>query len=276
MPELGLGTWEMGGRKDHDQSNDDEADVQAIKRALDQGLTHIDTAEIYADGYTEILVGKAIAGYDRTKIFLASKVQANNLGYDNVLRACVDSLKRLGTDFLDLYLLHRYSSSFPLKDSIRALDKLVADGLVKNIGVCNFTAEHLAEAQSYTNNKIVCNQVHYNLEFREPEKKNLLAYCQNNDVFLSAWRPVQKGSLLNNIPLVLQETCDKYKKTPAQVAINWLISQPNVITLSKMRNPKHLEENLGALGWQMELEDIEKLRTQYPNQQSVSDAVPLA
>ena len=147
--------------------------------------------------------------------------------------------------------------------------------LIKHIGVCNFNKEHLAEAQSYTKNKIVCNQVHYNLMFREPEQDGLVEYCQNNDVFLSAWRPIGKGNLLEEIPLVAQEMCDKYKKTPAQIAINWLVSQPYVITLSKTRHPDHLNENLGALGWQMDSEDIEQLRKEYPNQQYISDAVPL-
>lgn len=275
MPVFGLGTWQMGGRKEHDLSNDDEADIKGIRNALDVGITHIDTAEVYADGYTETLVGKAIKGYDRSKILLVSKVQADNLSYENILKSCKKSLERLQTNYLDLYLLHRYSKEHPLKDSIRALDKLIENGLVKHIGVCNFNKEHLAEAQSYTKNKIVCDQVHYNLEFRELEKTGLLKYCQENDVFISAWRPVGKGNLLEDIPPVLKEMCDRYKKTPAQIAINWLISQPNVITLSKTRHIDHLNENLGALDWKMEEIDIEKLRNEYPNQQVVSDAVPL-
>ncbi len=275
MPVYGLGTWQMGGRDERDFANDDVADIGGIRAALDAGVTHIDTAEKYADGYSETLVGRAIKGYDRSKIFIASKVQEKNLGYDDILNSCKKSLERLQTDYLDLYLLHRYSKGHSLKDSMRALDKLVEEGLVKHIGVCNFGKEHLAEAQRYTKNKIVCDQVHYNLEFREPEAFGLLGYCKESDVFLSAWRPVGKGSLLGNIPPVLQEMCDKYKKTPAQIAINWLISQPYVITLSKTRSPDHLNENLGALGWNMEKEDIEKLRKEYPGQKLVSDVVPL-
>ena len=275
MPVYGLGTWQMGGRTEHDFSNDDELDIQGIKAALDAGITHIDTAEIYADGYSEILVGKAIENYDRSKIFLVSKVQEKNMSYDGILDACKKSLERLKTDYLDLYLLHRFSNNFSLKDSIRALDELIKDGLVKHIGVCNFTKEHLAEAQSYTNNKIVCNQVHYNLQFREPEVTGLLQYCQQHDVFLSAWRPVGKGNILENIPEVMKDMCEKYQKTPAQIAINWLISQPNVITLSKTRDRDHLDENLGVIGWQMDQNDIELLRLEYPDQKTVSDAVPL-
>lgn len=275
MPVFGLGTWQMGGRKERDLKNNDAADIAAIKAALDTGITHIDTAEVYADGYAETLVGKAIQGYNRSKILLASKVQALNLKYDDVLRSCEQSLKRLGTDYLDLYLMHRYSSDAPLKGSIQALDRLVSEKVVRNIGVCNFGVEHLREAQGYTNNKIVLDQVHYNLEFREPEQKGVLDYCQKNDVFLVAWRPVGKGNLLESIPPVLKEMSAKYKKTPAQIAINWLVSQSNVLTISKMRNPAHLEENLDAVGWQMETADIERLRNEYPDQKFISDAVPL-
>ncbi len=275
MPVFGLGTWQMGGRHEHDPNNDDNRDISAIKLAIDSGITHIDTAESYAEGYSEILVGKAIKNYDRSKLFIVSKVHAENMAYENVINSCKRSLERLQTSYLDLYLLHRHNPELDLRKTMQALDELVAKGLVKNIGVANFDKKYLKEAQSYTKNKIVCNQVHYNLEFREPEVKGLLDYCQKNDVFLVAWRPVGKGNLLENIPAVLQEMCDKYKKTPAQISINWLISQPYVLTLSKTSSNEHLKENLGAVGWKMEKEDVEKLRKEYPNQKIVSDAVPL-
>ncbi|KKS05003.1 MAG: hypothetical protein UU82_C0002G0011 [Candidatus Nomurabacteria bacterium GW2011_GWC2_41_8] len=275
MPVFGLGTWQMGGRKEHDLDNDDEADILSIRTAIDSGITHIDTAEIYANGYSEILLGKAIKGYDRSKLFLVSKVHAENMSYENVINSCKKSLERIETAYLDLYLLHRHNPDLDLKQTIKALDYLVEQDLVKNIGVANFNKEFLAEAQSYTKNKIVCNQVHYNLEFREPEVTSLLNYCQNNDVFLVAWRPVGKGNLLENIPSIVKEMCDKYQKTPAEIAINWLISQPYILTLSKTRNIEHLRDNLNAIGWEMEQNDIEKLRKEYPNQKNISDTVPL-
>lgn len=275
MPVFGLGTWQMGGREKRDTDNDDEADIKAICAAIDLGVTHIDTAESYAAGYSEILLGEAIKAYDRSKLFLVSKVRADNMDYDDVLASCRQSLSRLGTSYLDLYLLHRYNPNFDLKQTIAALDKLVSEGLIKNIGVANFGVGHLREAQSYTKNKIVCDQVHYNLEFREPEVSGLLDYCQKNDIFLIAWRPVGKGSLMAGIPQILQQICDKYKKTPAQVAINWLVSQSNVLTLSKTRSTDHLKENLGALNWELSNEDIEKLRLEYPKQKTISDVVPL-
>lgn len=275
MPEYGFGTWQMGGRKERDFKNDDKADIEAIKTAIDLGITHIDTAEIYADGYAETLTAQAIKGYERSKLFIVSKVKTVHLSYSDILEACKNSLKRLQTDYLDLYLFHGYNPDIPLKESMRALSELKDNGLVKEIGVCNFGPKHLEEAQTYTKHKIVCDQVHYNLEFREPEKSGLLDYCQKNDVMLIAWRPVGKGNLLQEIPEVLKIMCDKYKKTPAQIAINWLISQQNVVTLSKTRSKEHFLENLGAIGWYMEKDDIEKLRKEYPNQKDISDAVPL-
>lgn len=276
MPVYGIGTYMMGGRKERDLLNDDESDMKGIKDAFASGVVHIDTAEKYAEGYTEILVGRAIKEFDRSKIFLVSKVRKENLEYDDVVNACKKSLERLGTSYLDLYLVHFFNPSIPLKETMRAMDFLKENGLIKNIGVCNFTKEHLEEAQSYTKNKIVCNQVHYNLVFRECERTELLQYCQKNDVILSAWRPVEKGGLLKDAPELLKEMCEKYKKTPAQIAINWLVSQPYVITLSKTRHTEHLNENLGALDWKMDEADIERLRKEYPDQKDVSDAVPLA
>jgi diketogulonate reductase-like aldo/keto reductase len=275
MPVYGFGTWQMGGQAERDPLNDDTADIEGIKQAITHGVIHIDTAEKYANGYTETLVGRAIQDFDRSKLFLVSKVRKENLKYDDVISACKRSLARLGTNYLDLYLIHFINPDIPLKETMQAMDFLKENGLIRNIGVCNFTPEHLGEAQSYTKNKIICNQVHYNLIFREPEKKKLLSYCQEHDVFLTAWRPVQKGLLLENIPAIFSEMCEKYKKTPTQIAINWLVSQPYVLTLSKTRHVEHLEENLGALEWRMEQADIERLRNEFPNQKDFSDAVPL-
>ncbi len=275
MPVYGFGTWQMGGRNERDPENDDAADIAGIRAAIERGVTAIDTAEIYADGYSETLLGRAIEGYDRSKLFLSSKASRDHMRYDDILAACEASLARVGTEYFDLYLLHRHVPEVPLQETVRALEKLVADGLVKNIGVCNFAVESLKEAQGCTSLPIVYNQVHYNLETRECERAGLLKYCQENDVLLAAWRPFEKGALLADVPQVLQDLCAKYGKTPAQVAINWLVSQENVVTLSKTRHPAHLEENLGALGWNMDAQDIERLRSDYPGQRAVSPTVPL-
>ncbi len=277
IPVYGLGTWQMGGRSERDLSNDDQADIEAINNAIKSGIIHIDTAESYANGHSEELIAQTIKenNIHREDLFIVSKVHGSNQGYDGVINACKKSLERLNTNYLDLYLLHRFPENFSLKETMRALVELKDMGLVKNIGVSNFNVEHLKEAQSYSKHPIVCNQVHYNLRVREIEQSGLLKYCQENDIMIVAYRPTEKSKLFETTSKIIEDICKKYNKTFIQIGINWLISQPNVVTLSKTRNPKHLEENLGAIGWQMEQEDIEKLRNEFPNQVDVSDVVPL-
>ncbi len=275
MPVYGLGTWQMGGRETHNLDNDDDADIQAIRYAIDLGITHIDTAESYAQGYAEVLVGKAIKEYDRSKLLLVSKAHADNLGYDDLIQAAKESIKRLNTPYLDLYLAHRYNPEIPVKETMKAMDTLMNEGLIKNIGVSNFNVKEIQEAQSYTTNKIVANQLHLNLKYREAQRRGLLEYCQQNDVMFISWRPLQKGALLTQGGNILDEIAAKYDVTPSQIAINWLISLPNVVTLSKTSRIEHLKENLGALNFTLDQEDIDKLTNDYPNQQNISDTVPL-
>ena len=273
MPVFGIGTWMLGGDSETDPDNDDAGDIAAIRAGLEHGLTHIDTAEMYAAGHAEELVAEAIKGYDRSKLFIASKVWNNHFSYEDVQKAAENSLKRLKIDYLDLYMIHKPNDEVPLEETIRGLDKLVERGLIKNIGVSNFAVPRLAKAQTLSANKIVVNQVHYNLICREPETSGLLEYCQQNDVMLSAWRPLDKGGFMN--ASLLTDLSEKYMKSPAQIALNWLISQPNVVSMSTMRSLAHLEDNLGALDWQMEESDIKLLRAQFPNQCKISPAVPL-
>ena len=276
MPVFGFGTWMMGGAFTQDPNNDDQADIQAIKTAIKFGITHIDTAEKYAGGHAEELVGEAIRNFARKKLFIVSKVSQTNLKYDDLIKSCQATLQRLNTSYLDLYLIHAPNPEIPIQETMRAMDTLMTEGLIKNIGISNFTIKRMQEAQSFTKHPIVANQLHYNLLFREPERKDLLEFCQKNDMMLIAWRPVQKGELTQKGKYkILDEMCDKYRKTPAQIAINWLISQPNVVTLSKIRSSDHTKENLGAIGWQMEKQDIEKFKDKFPDQRDISDIAPL-
>lgn len=275
MPVFGIGTWQMGGRFERNPDNNDAADIQAIRAAIDLGVTHIDTAESYAAGYAERLVGEALQGYNRSKLFLVSKVSKWNLRYDEIIKSARASLDRLKTEYLDLYLIHQPNTEIPIEETMRALDALYDNELIRHIGVSNFSAKRIDEAQSHTKNKIVANQVHYNLIFREPERKELIQYCQAHDIMFIAWRPVQKGKLTEQGTPILDEMCTKYGKTPVQIAINWLISQPGIVTLAKTTTIEHLRENLGAIGWNMVETDIERLRREFPNQQDISDTIPL-
>lgn len=281
MPIFGLGTWMMGGGNEPDPTSDNSKDLNLINSALKLGITHIDTAEVYAAGTAEKIVGEAIYKTNRSKLFVASKVQKEHLNYKDIKTALAESLKRLRTDYLDLYLMHRCPEKNKFKECVLAMNELVDEGLVKNIGLCNTNLEHTKMLCELSKHPIVATQVHYSLRFREPESSGLLEYCQKNDILLIAWRPLGMGVLkrgkvvLENVSLI-RELSEKYKKNPIQIALNWLLTQPNVTTLTKTSNISHLEENLGSVGWEMEWEDREKLRTEFPNQEQVSDTIPLA
>ncbi len=275
MPLFGLGTWLMGGDFKRNPDNDGQADIASLICGMEHGLTHIDTAEMYAEGFSEEISGQAIKGHIRDNLFITSKVWSDNLSYDGVLRAAENSLKSLGTNYLDLYLIHKPNDRFPLAETMKAFDRLVDERLIKNIGVSNFSLERFKHAQQICEHKIVANQVHYNLVNREPEKE-LLGFCQQNDVMLIAWRPLQKGTIIDVEYPFFDELCDKYHKTRAQIALNWLLCQDNVTTISTMRSTCHIEENLAALNWKMSAEDIEILRCGFPGQKHVSATVPLS
>lgn len=273
LPVYGLGLWQMGGRLGSDTSND-ERELAAMHAAIEAGISHIDTAESYGAGHAEELLGKVLPSHNRSKLTIATKVSAENQGYDGVMRAFENSLRRLGLDYLDLYLLHRFpAQGISIVDTMRALDKLVSQGAVKNIGVCNMTPHRFNEAQKHTQNKLVCNQLHYNVQYREVENKGLLRHAQESDTMIVAWRPVQKGLLPESE--LLKQIATKYGKTPYQIAINWLVCQKNVVTIAKTSSITHLQENLGALDFVMDQEEIELIRAQYPDQKLVSDSVPL-
>lgn len=275
IPIFGLGTWMLGGDSKRDPANDGQSDIASLICGMEHGLKHIDTAEMYAEGFAEEITGQAIKGHARERLFITSKVWSDDLSFDGVLRAAENSLKRLGTDYLDLYLIHKPNDRFPLAETMKAFDRLADEKLIRNIGVSNFAVERFKRAQQLCGHKIVVNQVHYNLASREPEN-GLLDFCRQNDVMLVAWRPLAKGAVIDADYPFFDELCEKYRKTRAQIALNWLLSQDNVVTVSTMRSTVHLEENLAALNWNMSREDIEALRRGFPGQEKISSAVPLS
>lgn len=265
IPVLGLGTWLIGGDLKPDYS-DDKTAVKSIKKAIELGYNHLDTAEMYGNGHCEELIGEAIKGFDRKQLFITSKVRASKLKYDDVIKSADESLKRLQTNYIDLYLIHSPSSTVAIEETMRAFDYLVDNNMVKYIGVSNFQVHQLIEAQSFTNNKIVANQIEYSLLTRNKGKysgnldmeSKTIPYCQENDIIIMAERPIERGLILKSHPL-LDKLELKYNKTKAQIAMNWLISKKNIVTFPKSTNEKRLKENLGSLGWKLEQNDIKLL-----------------
>lgn len=264
LPVIGIGTWAMGGELEPNFDND-ENNIQAIKSAIELGMTHIDTAEIYGGGHSEELVGEAIKGFDRSSLFITTKVAKKNCAYEDVLKAMDESLKRLGTNYVNLYLIHAPNDDVPIAETMRTLDYLVEHGKTKLIGVSNFSVEQMKEAQKYSKNKIAANQIEYNLAVRNNERytpnseSEIIPYCQANDIMIIAYRPLDRRGLLLSENQLLKELAEKYQKTPAQIAINWLISKESVVTIPKSSSTEHMKENLGALGWSMDAEDIAAL-----------------
>lgn len=274
IPVLWLWTWKMWWEREADSSNDLKF-IDDIKRNLDFWVNLIDTAELYWNWHTEKLVWKAIKWYNRENIFLTSKVLKTNNGYDNLIKSFKRSLESLWTDYLDLYLIHFPNPEIPLEETIEAMNYLYDKWLIKNIWVCNFKKETLKKVKELSKAQIVLNQCHYNLIYREPEDSWLIDYCIQNDIIMQAWRPLQYWDLSKWNDEILEKLAKKYNKTTSQIALNWLISQENITTITKMSSENHIKENLWALWWMLEQDDIEFLKKNYPNQQKISNSVPL-
>jgi len=260
IPVLGLGTWGMGGGSMRQDKSNDKKYIEAIIYAIENGITHIDTAEIYARGHSEEIVGEAIKHFRRKNIFITSKLFPIHLTYKGIITACKGSLKRLNTDYLDLYLVHWPNPLTSLKTTMAAFDKLVEESLVRYIGVSNFSIKQTQNAQRYSENKIVTNQVQYNFVHQSP-RTELLPYLQKEKIILTAYSPLGHGNLVKNSYITLEGLAKKYNKTTVQIALRWLVDQDQVIAIPKASSKEHIDEILGSLGWKLTKEDQEFLST---------------
>ena len=255
LPVMGLGTWAMGGRSRPDSSQDTRA-IQAIRAALEIGYTHIDTAEMYANGHTEELVGQAIRGFDRSKLFLTTKVRPPNLSYQRTLASIDGSLQRLGVDTIDLFLIH-WRDGTPLAETFRALNEAVRAGKIRYLGVSNFDVAEMKESQELSETPIVTNQVPYSLTTRSYVQNGVIAYCQANNIVVTAYSPVEEGQL--QVQSVLADIATAHKATPYQIALAWLVQQPWVITIPMSHNPVHLQQNWDAAEIRLTPEEMARL-----------------
>ena len=264
LPTIGMGMWAYGGGLSPDHTKDD-VEVAALQNAFEIGYRHFDTAEMYASGHSEELLGLALKDYERDDFIITSKVNKENLAYDDLLAACDRSLKYLQTSYIDLYLIHWPNPAIPLEESFRALNQLVDSGKIRRIGVSNFDLPLLEHAVALSETPLFGDQVHYSLLFRRPQHDGTLDFCRENDMVLTAYWPLkdgsgrsaQSGAALNN--QVVIEIADRISATPAQVAINWLARQPNVVTIPKSSNEQRQQENLAAGDIVMSEEDVDKL-----------------
>jgi diketogulonate reductase-like aldo/keto reductase len=261
VPVIGQGTWMIEGTGQQDKKQA----VEALQLGLDLGLTHIDTAEMYGSGKAEEIVAEAV-GRRREHVFLVSKVLPTNASYEGTLAACKQSLKRLSTEWLDLYLLH-WPSSYPIKETMRAMEKLADDGLIRFIGVSNFDVPELKEAeQSLSKHRLACNQVEYNLTNRRIEV-DLLPYCSDRQIAVVGYSPFGHGnfpSLGRRQGRVLADIGRRHGRTPRQVALNYLTRHPDTFTIPKARHPQHVRENSGGADWSLTAQDIAAIDGAFP------------
>lgn len=256
MPALGQGTWKMGSNRDARRRERD-----SLRLGIELGMTLIDTAEMYGNGAAEELVGEAVDGM-RDQVFLVSKVLPTNASRQGVRRSCEASLKRLGTDRIDLYLLH-WPGSIPLAETIDGFEALRRDSMIRDWGVSNFDLDDMLSLVGLARpGGCLANQVLYNLEHRGAEF-DLLRYSHDQGIPLMAYSPVgQGGELLKHPALV--ELGHRHGRTPAQIALAWTLQHPNVISIPKASLPEHVRENAEALSIRLQDEDIALLDQAFP------------
>ncbi len=237
IPVIAYGTWDIA----------DENVGEKVEIALKAGYNHIDTAEGY---HNEAGIGKVLENYDRDELFITSKVLPSNLNYESVIKACERSLDKLGTDYLDLYLIHWPNPAISLRETLQAMKYLYDKGMVKNIGVSNFSVYQLKVALKITPVPITVNQVEFHPWLYQ---KELLEVCDQNDVVIEASAPLARTEVLKDETIV--KLADKYDKSPAQIVLKWEL-QKGIVPLPKSKSKTHIEENLDLFDWELQAEDM--------------------
>ncbi len=236
----------------------EERRLAAINAGLELGLNLIDTAEIYG---TERLVGKAIEGYNREELFIATKVFPNHFSFNSVIKSCDRSLKILGSHYIDLLQLHFPSRKYSITETMHAMEKLVDDGKIRFIGISNFNLKQTEEAISAMHKyEIVSTQMNFSLENRSIER-DIVPFCKENNIAILPYYPLGHGQLAkpSSFPMDAYNeiVANHGSKTPAQIALNWFLSKyDNVFPIPRASNPQHVVENVNAMGWSLSEKEI--------------------
>ena len=261
IPVLGQGTWRMG--EDRSRRN---SEIAALRLGLDLGMTLIDTAEMYGEGGAEELVGEAIIGRPREEVFIVSKVYPHNASRRGVVEACARSLARLKTDYIDLYLLH-WRGTVPLSETLEAFQLLKDKGQIRDYGVSNFDTADMEEAYALPRaDEIATNQVLYNLLHRGIEW-NLISWCAARGIPIMAYSPVgqdaaEQKRLFNN--QTVKQIASRYNATPAQIALAWLLREPDLVVIPKASKPEHVRQNRAAIDIELTNEELQQLDHAFP------------
>ncbi len=268
IPKLGQGTWHMA--EDPAKRKDELA---ALKLGIDLGLTLIDTAEIYSAGESESLVGEAIEGLSARDLFIVSKVHPQNAGKKNIFQSCENSLRRLGLDALDLYLLH-WRGTVPLSETVECMETLIRQGKIKRWGVSNLDKEDMEELFPIGGRNCAVNQVLYHLGSRGIEF-DLIPWLDRNSIPFMAYCPIAQGGSLNRSLYAnpsVQAVAQKHNATVAQILLAFVLSNPSSIAIAKAGRVAHVEQNRKVLDMRLDDDDMNTLNTAFP---SPTGKVPL-
>lgn len=263
IPKLGRDVSQIGLGTGH-KKTDEHIWVEAIMRAFQLGITLIDTAEIYGEGYAEEIVGKAIRvwGGDRESLFIVTKISPGNLrSRESIYKSLKNSLSRLGLRYVDAYLIHWLEKDTPLRDALKTLEELWREGLIRSIGVSNFAIDQVDEARSmlsYTDIAVIENR--YSLTYRGDEL-DIIPYCEKEGILYLAYTPLDKGTL--SVNQVLKEIGAKYGRTALQVALNWYQRWRSLVPIPRATRKDHVEELAQSVGWRLSMEDITRIDNEF-------------
>jgi 2,5-diketo-D-gluconate reductase B len=248
IPKLGLGTWQ----------NTDPECVDTVETALELGYRHVDTAQIYGN---EDLVGEGLAAadVDREEVFLTTKVWRSNLRYDDVLDSVEESLDKLGVEYVDLLLIHWPHPRISVEETLDAMETLQDDGVVRHLGVSNFTRTQLHETMEVADSPLVADQVLYN---PLKDQSSLQEFCVANDVALTAYSPLARGGVIGDTDLAA--IGEGYEKSAVQVALRWLVQQDGVVAIPKASSRDHLEANLDIFDFSLTDEEMARIHERTP------------
>lgn len=242
IPQLGLGTFKLQG----------SSGVRAVKSALQMGYRHLDTAAMYGN-HKE--VGEALqqSKINRSDVWITSKVWRDSLQYDTVLRECDQALSELGTNYLDLYLIHWPNEDIPITDTFRAFKRLLDEGKIRNAGVANFTVARLKRALPLAEFPVAMNQVEYHPYLNQ---ERLLTFCQENKIAVTAYCPIARGDVISDP--IFQNIAQTHDKTPTQVTLRWLL-QKGIVPIPKSGNTNRQRENFDVFGWELSPEEMKQI-----------------
>jgi diketogulonate reductase-like aldo/keto reductase len=258
VPVIGQGTWHMG-----ESRRARTAEVAVLRLGLDLGLTHIDTAEMYGRGGAEEVIAEAIRGRRRADLFLVSKVLPEHASYRGTLRAAEQTLRRLGVDYLDLYLLH-WAGRHPVADTMGAMEELVRAGKIRWLGVSNFDVDETRAAMAaLSRERLACNQVLYNLAHRGIER-DLLPFCARHEIAVVGYTPFGGFPTRGEGARVLQRIAAAHGKTARQVVLRFLTRLPELFAIPKASDPAHVRENAGASDVALTPDDVATIDAAFP------------